>query len=154
MEKSIIIAEIATSDGNCNGCFILNILKNVDKQNYNYYGDRCPLYDLMCGKTHTKFLSISKDEYNDEIVSAGIAKFKEKYRIGSSYDIIDLDKEKLNIAKDIFFKQLSKEYALDDIIRGIVDNDEIHKYAEGSVKTADIFVNAVADKLLLKKNNK
>lgn len=154
MKKSIIIAEIVENDGSCEGCFVLNMLKGVDKENYPFYGNRCPLYDCMCSKAHVKFVSVNKDEYNNEIIADSIKNIQPLTPIVSSDSVINFDKEKIKIAKDIFFKQLANDYTLDDICRGIANENEIHRFAKSSAKIASIFVNDISDELVLKKDNK
>lgn len=154
MKKNVIIAEIVESNGSCEGCFVLNMLKGVDKENYPFYGNTCPLYDCMCNKAHVKFVSINKDEYNNEIIADSIKNIQPLTPITSSDSVINFDKEKINVAKDIFFKQLTNEYVFDDIVRGIADENEIHRLAKSSALTASIFIDDIADKLILKKDNK
>lgn len=154
MKKNVIISEIVENNGSCEGCFVLNMLKGVDKENYQYYGNSCPLYDCMCRKANVKFISVNKDEYNSEIIADNIKNIQPLTPITSSDSVINFDKEKINIAKDIFFKQLTNEYVLDDIVHGIADENEIHRLAKSSAQAASIFIDDIADKLILKKDNK
>lgn len=154
MKKNVIIAEIVESNDSCEGCFVLNMLKGVDKENFPFYGNRCPLYDCMCSKAHVKFVSLNKDEYNNEIIADSVKNIQPLTPITSSDSVINFDKEKINIAKDIFFKQLTNEYAIDDMVRGIVAESEIRRFAKSSAKVANIFIDEIANKMILKKDNK